>query len=106
MLVLVKKITLLMLALVRSLKLALVRSSSYTPDASFSGAFLIHSSCWFNLVMSFSCTPRAQSVVLARNLSYTPGASFSCVRSFPYTPDASFSEEFPFHSPCLVVLVS
>ena len=90
MLVLVKSFTLLMLAL--------VRSSSYTPDASFSGAFLIHSSCWFNLVMSFSCSPRAQSVVLARNLSYTPGANFSSVRSFPYTPDASFSEEFPLHS--------
>ena len=62
-------------------------------------------------VRSFSYTPHASSCeksvgFLVRNFSYTPGASSSSVRSFPYTPDASFSEEFHFHSSCLVVLVS
>ena len=51
------------------LMLVLVRSFSYTPDASliinisivvlFSGEFLLHTSCWFSLVRSFSYTPRA-----------------------------------------------
>ena len=49
----------------------LVRSFSYTPDASFCEEFLLHS---------------ATELVLGR--------------SFPYTPDASFSEEFLLHSWC------
>ena len=48
--------------------LVLVRSFSYTPDASFSEEFLLHSSGSF------------------------------LVRSFSYTPDAGFSEEFLLHS--------
>ena len=62
------------------LMLVLVRNFSYTPDASlmgnisivqFSEEFLLHTSCWFSLV-----------------------------RSFSYTPRASFSEEFLLHSWC------
>ena len=41
--------------------LALVKSLSYTPDASFSQEFLLHSWCY----------------VLVRNFSYTPDVSFS-----------------------------
>ena len=74
--------------------LLLVMSVSYTPDATFSEEFLLHSSSWF----------------LVRSSFYTPDTSFS--EFFPYTPDASlarsffktprtcFSEEFPLHTWC------
>ena len=68
--------------------LILVRSFSYTRDASFI-SFLIHSSCCFSLERNFSCTPPAQSVVLVRSFSYPADASFSSVRSALGTPDAN-----------------
>ena len=51
--------------------LVVVRSFSYTPDASFSDEFLSHARLMLDLV-----------------------------RSFSYTTDARFSEEFLLHSWC------
>ena len=59
--------------------LVLVRSFSYTPDASFREEFLLH------LI-----------IVLLRRFSYTPRTGFS--EEFFYTHDAGFSEESPLHS--------
>ena len=57
-----------------------MRSFSYTPEASSSEQFLLHSSgyVWLGVSLTFL------KLVL--------------VRSFSYTPDASSSEEFLLHS--------
>ena len=81
--------------------LLLVKSFSYTLDASFSEEF--HSWCYFYRGDIFTLL-----IGLERSFSYTPHASFSQEFLFPdasfsqefYTPDVSFSEEFLLHSWC------
>ena len=94
--------------------LLLVRTFSYTPEASFSGGFLLHSSRWFYWGVSLvSDTPSAGfseelllhfwSLFITRSFPYTPDSSkeflihfscwFSLVRSFFYTPHALFIRE-------------
>ena len=60
--------------------LVLVRSFSYTPDASFGQEFLLHSSSWFKWGVSLTLL----ELVL--------------VGSFSNTPRADFSEEILLHS--------
>ena len=60
--------------------LFLVRSFSYTYDASFSEEFLLHSSGYVSGGVSLTLL-------------------MLCL-SFSYTPDDSFSEEFLLHSKC------
>ena len=104
-----------------------MRSFSYTPDASFSEEFLLHSSgyIWWGvpltllmlvLVRSFSYTPRAgfseeflwysryrltrqlsPDMTSSVRLSFFLHSSCCLVRSFFYTPRAGFSQEFLLH---------
>ena len=67
------------------LMLVFVRGFHLTPRVIFSEEFLIHSPYWFSLVRSFS---------------YLMLCLF--VGSFSYTPDATFSQEFLLNTSCYI----
>ena len=84
-----------MLVLVR-----LVRSFSYTPDATFSEEFLLHTSYMFirdEFLLHTSC------YIYSLGVSLTLLMLCLFVRSFSYTPDVIFiPQDFVLHTSCYI----